>query len=437
MASKIGLITAREYLTRVTKKSFILTTLLTPLAMVALMVIPVVLMEMADNDTRTIMVVDDTGVIAPALQSSKEIAYVSVDQPLDSLLAADNVDGILAINDSVLAGTAPLRLYSNGATSITLEGNITSQVNKLIEESRLKEYNIKNLDKILDDVKSDVSITTIRTDRKNGDEGASAFVSYGVGVLLTFVLYMFLLLYGQMVMTSIIEEKNNRVLEIVVSSIKPTQLMLGKIIGIGLVALTQIVLWCAILAVVAGFVLPAMLPAESIAEIQQMQAGALDVTAYDSGDLEILKALGMLGNIGYLLSLMGWMVLFLIGGFLFYSAINAAIGSAVDNIQDASQLQTLVVLPIIIGLVCSMTAAASPNSGLAFWMSLIPLTSPMVMMARIPAGIPTWEIILSLVLLVASIYGMIWVAAKIYRVGIFMYGKKPSIKEMIKWINYK
>lgn len=437
MASKIGLITSREYMTRVKKKSFILTTLITPIAMIAMMIIPVVLMQLADDDKRTIMVVDDTGLIAPALEDSNEISYLSVDEPVDSLLRRDNVDGILAINDSVISGTAPLRLYSNGATSINLESNITGQVNKLIEEYRLKAYDIANLDKILDEVKSNVSISVIRTDRKDGDESASALVSYGVGVLLTFILYMFLLLYGQMVMTSIIEEKNNRVLEIVVSSIKPTQLMLGKIIGIGLVALTQIVLWCGLLTLMSTLVLPTLIPAEALAEVQQLQAGTLDISAYDSDELEFIRAIGMFGNIGYLMSIMGWMILFLIGGFLFFSAINAAIGSAVDNIQDASQLQTLVVLPIIIGLVCSMTAAASPNTSLAFWMSMIPFTSPMVMMARIPAGIPTWEIIVSFAILMVSIYAMIWMAAKIYRVGIFMYGKKPTIKEMIKWIRYK
>ena len=437
MASKIGLITSREYMTRVKKKSFILTTLITPIAMIAMMIIPVVLMQLADDDKRTIMVVDDTGLIAPALEDSNEISYLSVDEPVDSLLRRDNVDGILAINDSVISGTAPLRLYSNGATSINLESNITGQVNKLIEEHRLKAYDIANLDKILDEVKSNVSISVIRTDRKDGDESASALVSYGVGVLLTFILYMFLLLYGQMVMTSIIEEKNNRVLEIVVSSIKPTQLMLGKIIGIGLVALTQIVLWCGLLTLMSTLVLPTLIPAEALAEVQQLQAGTLDISAYDSDELEFIRAIGMFGNIGYLMSIMGWMILFLIGGFLFFSAINAAIGSAVDNIQDASQLQTLVVLPIIIGLVCSMTAAASPNTSLAFWMSMIPFTSPMVMMARIPAGIPTWEIIVSFAILTVSIYAMIWMAAKIYRVGIFMYGKKPTIKEMIKWIRYK
>ncbi len=436
MRNKIGLITSREYLTRVSKKSFILTTLLTPLAMVALMIVPVIMLQMAGNDSKTILVVDDTHRIAPMLQNSEDIIYQSIDEPVDSLLARGDFDAVLAITDSVTAGTAPLKLYINGASSITIEGDITRQVNNAIEQMRLKNYNIDNLEQILKDVESDVTVTTIRTDRDEG-ESASAMVSYGLGVVLTFVLYMFLLLYGQMVMTSIIEEKNNRVLEIMVSSIKPTQLMLGKIIGIGLVALTQIVLWGILLTIAVTLIIPAIMPADAAMEIQQLQAGTLDITAMDTEEIEMLKGLAMLGNLHFLLTTMGWLTLFLIGGFLFYSAINAAIGSAVDNIQDAGQLQTIVVLPIIIGLVASMTAAAEPTSKLAFWLSMIPFTSPMVMMARVPAGIPTWEIVLSFVILLVSIYGVIWVAAKIYRVGIFMYGKKPSVKELIKWIQYK
>lgn len=434
--SKIGLITSREYFTRVSKKSFILTTLLTPLAMVALMVVPVLLMEMAGSDSKTILVVDDTQTIAPRLESSKEIVYQSIDEPVDSVIARGDFDAVLAISDSVQAGTAPLRLFINGASSITIESDICRQVNDAIEQIRLEDYDIDNLKEIMKSVESDVSITTIRTDREEG-ESASAIVSYGLGMVLTFVLYMFLLLYGQMVMTSIIEEKNNRVIEIMVSSIKPTQLMLGKILGIGLVALTQIVLWCILLTVAVAFVIPAVMPADAAMEIQQLQAGTLDVSAMDTEHIETLKGLALLGNVGFLLTVMGWLTLFLIGGFLFYSAINAAIGSAVDNIQDAGQLQTIVVLPIIIGLVASMTAAAEPTSSLAFWLSMIPFTSPMVMMARIPAGIPTWEIVVSFVILLASIYGVIWLAAKIYRVGIFMYGKKPTVKELIKWIQYK
>jgi len=434
--SKIGLVTSREYMTRVTKKSFIFTTLLTPIFMLALMALPAIIIAMGGTDTRTVMVVDNTGVIEPALKSDSDVKFVSAKAPVDTLLAHNDFDVIMIIPDSAVTADTPLRLYSNGPSSMMLESTITSQVNDRIEELRLKNYNIDNLDKILDEVHSDVKVTLVRTDREDS-ESASAGLSYGIGIALTFVLYMFLLLYGQMVMTSIIEEKNNRVLEIMVSSIKPTQLMLGKIMGIGLVALTQILLWCVLLIVMSAFILPALLPADMLAQVQQMQAGGLATTAIDSEDMEIVSALAMLGNVGFIVKILVWMTVFLIAGFLFYSAINAAIGSAVDNIQDAGQLQIIIVLPIMIGLVASMVSAADPNSSLAFWLSMIPFTSPMVMMSRIPAGIPDWEVILSLVILIASVFAVIWIAAKIYRVGIFMYGKKPNVREIIRWIQYK
>lgn len=404
--------------------------------MLALMALPAIIIAMGGTDTRTVMVVDNTGVIEPALKSDSDVKFVSAKAPVDTLLAHNDFDVIMIIPDSAVTADTPLRLYSNGPSSMMLESTITSQVNDRIEELRLKNYNIDNLDKILDEVHSDVKVTLVRTDREDS-ESASAGLSYGIGIVLTFVLYMFLLLYGQMVMTSIIEEKNNRVLEIMVSSIKPTQLMLGKIMGIGLVALTQILLWCVLLIVMSAFILPALLPADMLAQVQQMQAGGLATTAIDSEDMEIVSALAMLGNVGFIVKILVWMTVFLIAGFLFYSAINAAIGSAVDNIQDAGQLQIIIVLPIMIGLVASMVSAADPNSSLAFWLSMIPFTSPMVMMSRIPAGIPDWEVILSLVILIASVFAVIWIAAKIYRVGIFMYGKKPNVREIIRWIQYK
>jgi ABC-2 type transport system permease protein len=237
-------------------------------------------------------------------------------------------------------------------------------------------------------------------------------------------------------MTSIIEEKNNRVLEIMVSSIKPGQLMLGKILGIGSVALTQVAIWGIILVSISAFLLPAILPADIMAEVTAFNTGSLNA-ATAQNDIETLQAISILSNVGYIVNIIIYLILFLIGGFLFYAALNAAIGSAVDNVQDASQLQSVVMVPIILGLVMSMSVVSDPNSTLATILSMIPFTSPMTMMTRIPFGIPTWEIITSLVILYASFIGMVWVASKIYRVGIFMYGKKPSIKELIKWINYK
>ena len=212
--------------------------------------------------------------------------------------------------------------------------------------------------------------------------------------------------------------------------------MLGKICGIGLVAVTQILIWGVLIAAMSAFVLPAIIPDTALTEMSALNAGTLDATSA-SMDVEILQAMSLMSNVGYILQLFGLLILFLIGGFLLYAAIYAAIGSAVDNIQDASQLQSFVIFPIIIGIIFGMTAASDASSPAAIWTSFIPFTSPMVMMARVPSGIPMWEIGLSLAILYASFLLMVWIAAKIYRVGIFMYGKKPSIKDLIRWARYK
>lgn len=239
-----------------------------------------------------------------------------------------------------------------------------------------------------------------------------------------------------MVMTSIIEEKGNRVLEVVVSSVKPAQLMMGKIVGVALVAVTQMVIWGILLALMSAYLLPALMPADAMADVAAVQSGNFDSIS-DQSSIEIIQAVGMLGNVSHILSLIALMTVFLVFGFLLYSSIFAAVGSSVDNIQDASQLTSFAVFPIIFGLIFAMVAATDPMGSVAFWMSMFPLTSPMVMVARIPFGIPAWEIALSLVLLAIGFIAMVWLAGKIYRVGIFMYGKKPSIKELIRWVNYK
>ncbi len=436
MNSKIGIIIGREYTERVSKKSFIISTILMPLLMLGLMIAPALITIFSTTDTKTIAVIDNSKVIAQSLKSNDEINYISLDVPLDSALANADIDGVLLIEESILTSSTGVSLYTNEASSITIEQNITSQIENTIEEQRLKNYDIENLEEILDAVKANVSLQTFRNDQEEGSNASSSFLSYIIGTIMTFMLYIFLLLYGQMVMTSIIEEKNNRVLEIVVSSIKPAQLMMGKIIGIGLVAVTQVLIWAALISIISGSILPALLPTEVINEVTAFNNGTID-TNTATNDPDLLHALSVLGDVGYILSIFGYLMLFLIGGFLFYSSIYAAIGSAVDNIQDAGQFQSIVVFPIIIGLILSMTVVNDPNSTLATTMSIIPFTAPMVMMARIPFGIATWEIIVSLVLLYISFLFMVWVAAKIYRVGIFMYGKKPSIKDLIRWINYR
>ena len=438
MNSKIGIIIAREFLQRVTKKSFIITTILFPVLMIGLMIAPALIMAFSTTETKEIYVIDHSGIVAQNLKSSDEVSFVIADEGApDTLRTHGNSYGVLFIGNNIVEKPGNVQLYTGEASSMAVERTITSQMEEIIKDEKLKQYNIENINEILRNVETTVTLQTFRTDSDNEEStSSSSMVSYAIGTLLSLVLYMFLLMYGPMVMTSIIEEKNNRVLEVMVSSVKPTQLMVGKILGIGSVAVTQIAIWGVLISSAVGILLPMLLPADIMAQATALNAGTLDSSA-SNVDADLLGVIAAAGNVAYIVKLFALMAAFLLGGFLFYASMFAAIGSAVDNIQDASQLQTAAIMPIIIALVISMSVATDPNSPLAFWTSLVPFTSPMIMMMRIPFGIATWEIALSLGILYISIIGMIWIAAKIYRVGIFMYGKKPSLKELIRWINYK
>ncbi len=416
MNSPLSIIISREYLERVQRKSFIISTLLTPLLMLGLMMAPALFAILAGPENKTIAVIDRTdAMIARQLDNEGELNFKVVQGELAELIDNADYDAVLVIEADAVSRPSAIKLYSHEAASMQTEGAISSQLENIIEDERIKAYDIDNLSQIMKEVKADVRLETFRISEGDTSE-TSSIISYIVGITTSLMLYMFIMLYGQMVMTSIIEEKNNRVLEIVVSSVKPNALMMGKIVGIGLVAVTQILIWGIILTACSIWLMP-------------LVSGA----AQGAGGFD----LGALGSPAYILELFGYITLFLIGGSLFYSSIYAAVGSAVDNIQDASQLVSIAVIPIIIGMVVSMSVVQNPASSLAVWTSMIPFTSPMVMMARIPFGIPAWQIWTSLALLYASFAGMVWLSAKIYRVGIFMYGKKPSFSELIRWARYK
>ncbi|MDE6461855.1 MAG: ABC transporter permease [Muribaculaceae bacterium] len=434
MTNKISIIIAREYSERVKKKSFIITTILVPVLMLALSVLPAAIMMFASGDEKTIAVVDDSGLVFGQLTDTDEIKFVEAFAPQDDMLANEDTYGVLIIDRNIMKKPSGLRLLTANAASIQVERTITDQIESILEKEKLKAYDIEDLDRILQEVKTEVSMQTIRTDRGDDGESQSAAISSAIGTVLNFLLYMFLLMYGSLVMNSIIEEKNNRVLEIVVSSIKPTQLLMGKIVGVGLVAITQIAIWAVILIGITSLLLPTIIPADMLAEASSISSGDMAAGAMDK-DMAI--ALSLFTSPLYVVRLFGYLLLFLVGGYLIYASIFACIGAAVDNIQDASQLQMLGVAPIIIALVASMAVIAEPNGTFAVVMSMIPFTSPMVMMARIPFDIPAWEVAVSLLILAASIIFMIWFSAKVYRVGIFMYGKKPNIRDLIRWARYK
>lgn len=436
MFSKTGIIIGREYMERVRKKSFLITTLVMPVLMVLLMAVPGIIIAMGGaSETRTVYVRDLSGQVGSKLESGDIAVFIPTELPADSVIKLDNVDAVLTIPADIIEKDSRMSLLINGSSSMMLEEHITRKVNDIVEQARIQAEGIEDLAGVLERVASHSTLDTKRADKAD-DKSQSAMLSYGLGIVMTFLLYMCLLIYGQMVMTSIIEEKGNRVLEVLVGSVSPTQMMLGKICGICLVAVTQILIWGVLIACLSAFVMPMLLPADVTAEATALSNGTLDA-ASATVDVDLLGIVSLLGNVGYIVGLFALLLLFLVGGFMLFAAIFAAIGSSVDNIQDASQLQSVAVYPVIFGIVFGMLAASDPNSGLAFWTSMIPFTSPMVMMARIPYGIPAWEIVLSAVLLYAGFAFMVWVAAKIFRVGIFMYGKKPTIKDLVRWMRYK
>ena len=435
--NKIGLIIGREFNERVRKKSFIITTILMPVLMLLLMAAPALIMSFSQGDEKQIGVIDESTMIGSRLESDETILFETLDIPLDEARRTrTDLFAVLYIAPDILENPKGVQLYANSSTSMTLEMEICGQIERILEAEKLKGYEIENLQAILNEIETSVSMQTFRNDKSQEEvsEAQSSMVATVIGYILAFVLYMFLLIYGSMVMQSVIEEKNNRVLEVMVSSVKPFDLMMGKILGVGSVAVLQVVIWGVLILGMGTLVVPHLMPDEVMASATAIEQGA----ALQNADLdpEMMQAIAAVTDVSYLLKIFVSMILFVFGGFLLYAAMFAAVGSAVDNVQDASQLQTPITVPIILGLLMMMAVINDPTSKLAFWFSVIPLTSPIVMMARIPYDIPTWEIVLSLVVLYASFVALVWFAAKIYRVGIFMYGKKPTLKELWKWMRY-
>lgn len=439
--SNVSIIIQREFNERVRKKSFIISTLLMPLLMLLLMAAPALVMQFSRGEEKTIAVVDQSGLVAPQLEDDEELSFRIVDMPVEEARKqTEGLFGVLWIGADILADPSAVKLYANSSSSLSLELSITGRIERILEAEKLKAYDIDNLQQILDEVATSVTMQTFRNDKSQEEEetqAGSSAVATAAGFILGMILYMFLLMYGAMVMQSVIEEKQNRVLEVMVSSVRPFQLMLGKILGVAAVAVVQVLIWGVLIVVLGSFVMPMLLPEEVLAGAQAMQQGMPDATALAGVNPDMLQAVAAVTDTAYIAKLFGCLVLFVFGGYLLYSAMFAAVGSAVDNVQDTQQFQLPITLPIILALIVMMTVIKDPNSPLAFWCSMIPFTSPIVMMARVPYGIPWWEVALSLALLYASFVAMVWFAAKIYRVGIFMYGKKPSFKELLKWVRYK
>ena len=316
---------------------------------------------------------------------------------------------------------------------MTVEENIQNQIQSVLRTERLKRYDLENMDQILAD--ANVRVNNIQTLKNNDQqdenkmEKTSTTASWLMGLILGMMLYFILIVYGQQVLQSVIDEKQTRVLDVMVTSCTPFELMMGKILGIALVAALQIVIWAVLIIGASAFIMPLVMGGTDV--------NAAMAAAQNVSDPEIMSLVGKFTNVSYLAGLFLELLLYIVGGFLFYASMYAAIGSAVDTPQDAAQFNGIIMMPVIVAIMVMMSVMNDPNSDLVFWCSMIPFTSPIVMMARIPFGIPTWQVAVSLVVLFISFMLMTWVAARIFRVGVFMHGKKPTWKDLGAWIKMK
>ena len=425
---KMQLIIAREFMERVRKKSFIIATLLTPLFTIGLMVAPTLFMLYGTSDQKQIVVVDRSGLVADRLSNTAEVMFVDQSQlskrEACRIYGEDSgLFGVLYIGEEIEARDS-VQLITNESSSVMIEEVISQQLNSIVEREKLRSHDIENLEEILASVATNIELSTYEnngTGEEDSMESTSSGISYILGLLLGMMLYMLLILYGQMVLTSVVEEKSSRVIDVMVTSSTPFQIMMGKIFGIALVAVTQIAIWALLIIAASKFLVPALFSDSVVV----------------ANDMMLASIMGTLTDTGYIAMLFGCLLLFVVGGFLLYAALYAAAGSAVDSVQEGQQYNTIIMMPIILSIIVMMSVFNDPNSPLAFWASMIPFTSPIVMIARIPFGIPAWEIVASLIVLYITFVLVTWLAARIFRIGIFMHGKRPSWHELWMWLKAK
>lgn len=432
MKSKIGIVIQREYLSRVRKKSFIVMTLLMPFLFSALIFVPLWMSNMKDESVKTVSIIDNTGRYAPLFESVEGYQFVTVSDTIKEYNHEERNDvyATLIIQSDLMSNPSALTLYSDRQVTGDLTRLIKNTLNAYLQDEKLSSYNIPNLKEILEDSKIEVQMQTIKIESDGTETEVSSELAEVIGILFTVIIYMFIFVYGGMVMQGVIEEKNNRIIEVMVSSVKPFDLMMGKIIGVGLVGLTQFALWSGLLMILTTFggLLWGMGHAGEITQGMH-QISAMEIQATP----EIFTLLSGLP----LMEMVFFFVVYFIGGYMLYASLFSAIGAAVDNSEDTQQFMLPITALILFAFYAAIYSIQNPNGPLAFWTSIIPFTSPIVMMVRLPFDVPWWQKILSLGLLYATFIGSIRFSAKIYRVGILMYGKKPSFKELLKWIKYK
>ena len=444
----VNTIIAREYLTRVKKKSFLLTTFLVPIFFAAICILPSVIMFMAKDTGKHVAVVDKSGIVMPYLIDTDSVDYSDYSaESVDSVktrFAELELDVLLAVSEiDHEARTVYVTSYSEKPLSMDLKESIRAKVNDAVEDYRLTLYEIDGLKQIMEDVEADVAMSTYTLGEDGAEKITSSEVYMVISLVLSMIIYMFIAMFSGMVMQSVIEEKASRVVEVLVSSVKATELMFGKIIGVACVALTQFFLWIVLTVVlvggfsaIVGFDSIMGDPAQTEQMMQMANMGGVsmeDMTAMMQDQSELGAIISTLKDVDWGMMIFAFVIYFALG-YLLYASFFAAIGSAVENEADTTQLQMPVTVPLILAMFIGIYAFNAPDSGVVFWGSMIPFTSPIVMLARIPYGVAMWELLLSIGILVATFIACGWASAKIYKIGILMFGKKTTFKDLWKWL---
>ena len=433
----IFLITKREYLTQVKKKSFVILTLLAPVLMIAFAAFITFLFK-ANESSSTFNVVDKSGLFVGNLKSDPSIKYVFVPEANEKALTStlkdmDGIEGLLIIPELKDNNFDELeknsKLLINKKIGFETKMSVVADLSRIIKQEKIKKLGISEDQIISLDKNFDLNTQNV-VDNNKADSDLDFGIKSGLSMVLMYAVFMFIIIYGVRVMRSVLEEKNNRVVEIIISSVKPFELMMGKILGVTLVALTQFSIWITMSVLGAIF-----LNTGFSAMQKQIPGNDQSAEMIEKFDIQQMasEVSHVLLDMNYPLIIFVFIVFFLLG-YIFYSSMYAAIGSAVDNETETQQFTLFAIIPLMIGMYGSFTIMNNPEGPLGFWLSIIPFTSPVAMIARIPFGVPAWQIALSMALLIASTLLMIFLAAKIYRVGILMYGNKASAKELWKWI---
>lgn len=417
--NKLLLIIQREYTTLVARKSFIVITLLIPFLFVAIGAVPVLISEWNNSGSaEAVTVIDETGRLAGVIPDTESFRFIPLKGEAGSTdvksffdQAGNSMSALVVIPANVL-DSAKVNIYSKSTVNMALVSHVTESLNDTLTAVKIASMGVPNLDKMVKEAQVDIDVNSVKLGDDGTESEASTTAAMVLGMVLAFITYMFVLTYGAMIMNSVIEEKTNRIVEVIVSSCKPFQLMMGKIIGVALVGLTQFLIWAILISVAVG---------------------GLGISLANDPMSDLAVVFNAIQSVN-LVSIFTCFVVYFLGGYLLYASLFAGFGSAVDQASDASQFTSPIIIVMVVALYAGIGCMENPNGSMAMWCSMIPFTSPIVMMVRLPYDVPFWQIAVSVALLYGTAFGLVWVSSRIYRIGILRYGKKFTFKEIMGWV---